>query len=411
MLPCHAVMPARSEGARLSSPRGLRIPLPGQPDTDVMERPSLLFMGPLPPPYHGITVSTARLLDSRLREEFHLVHFDTSDHRDLDNMGRLEARNLMLAFMQLIRYAWICARKRPAIAYVLVNAGISYARDGLFVLIAKRLGRSKVVIHLRGADFLRMYNRSGQICRMFVDATLRNADRVIVLGEGLRHIFQPWFVRESIDVIPNGTPFNPDLSRKAGLQAQNGGRLVIAYLGNLIEAKGIVDLLLAASEVAKWWPDAEFRFAGAWWNLDEGKAKSLELIRKHGLHEIVRFNGVVTGQEKEDFLLSADIFAFPTFYEDEGHPNVILEAMAAGLPVISTDIAAIPETVHDGVNGFIVPIRDPAALADRILTLARNPALRSRMGAEGRRLYEEQYTQEINVERMAETFRRCLEGR
>jgi glycosyltransferase involved in cell wall biosynthesis len=87
---------------------------------------------------------------------------------------------------------------------------------------------------------------------------------------------------------------------------------------------------------------------------------------------------------------------------------VIVEAMAAGLPVISTDHVAIPETVHDGANGFIVPIRDPAALADRILVLARDPEMRARMGAESRRLFEEQYTQEINVDRMIQSFNRAV---
>ena len=65
-------------------------------------------------------------------------------------------------------------------------------------------------------------------------------------------------------------------------------------------------------------------------------------------------HGPVKGDKKFSILNEADIFVFPTYYRNEGHPWVTVEAMAAGLPVISTDHAAISESVHDGKNGYLV---------------------------------------------------------
>lgn len=368
----------------------------------------LVIVGPLPPPYHGITISTERLVRSRIKDAFELVHFDTSDHRGLDNIGKVDLWNVYFALKQVWLFLLLCVRERPDIVYTTINQNIAYARDALFILLGKWAGGAKVVVHLRGAYFRKFYEKSGFPVKLFVDFTIRRADRVIVLGQCLRYIFERWFDEQEMDVVPNGTPFNPDLSRRPGLREANRGRLVVAYLGNLIEEKGVVDVVRSASRVLAEFPEAEFRFAGAWWDQDEAKAKCEAEIREKGLGDRVRFVGTVSGDAKDRFYLEADIFVFPTYYTLEGHPNVIVEAMAAGLPVISTDYVAIPETVLDGENGFIVPVRDPAAVADRILVLAKDPSLRGRMGTASRRLYEAQYTQEINVEKMIAAFGRCL---
>ena len=72
----------------------------------------------------------------------------------------------------------------------------------------------------------------------------------------------------------------------------------------------------------------------------------------------ITFLGPVSGQPKTDLLLDADIFVLPTYYPREGQPWVLIEAMAAGLPIVTTDQAAIRETVDYGVNGFLVDKRD-----------------------------------------------------
>jgi glycosyltransferase involved in cell wall biosynthesis len=373
-----------------------------------MQKKSIVIVGPLPPPYHGITVSTRRLLDSRLREEFRLIHFDTSDHRDLDNIGKFDFSNVSISLSNVAKLAWLCLRKRPDVVYLTVNRNIAYARDGLFILVAKVFGGSRVVIHLRGAHFVEAYEKYGPPARWFANITLRMSDKAIVLGECLRYNFRHWFAESDIHVVPNGTPFNPDVAGKLAAPSGERRKIVIAYLGNLIEEKGVVDVVRSVPLVAGEFPDVEFRFAGDWWNTDEAKRKCEEEIGKHNLQPWIRFLGVVTGGEKERLLREADIFVFPTYYRGEGHPNVIIEAMAAALPVISTDYVAISETVVDGVTGFLVPARDPETVAERIKRLIRDPALRTEMGKAGRLRYEACYTQDKNIGNMSAVFRSAM---
>jgi glycosyltransferase involved in cell wall biosynthesis len=88
---------------------------------------------------------------------------------------------------------------------------------------------------------------------------------------------------------------------------------------------------------------------------------------------------------------------------------VILEAMAAGCPVISTRVGAIPEVVVDGVTGILVEKQNPQQLADAIMRLVDDPALRQRMGEAGRKRFEEHYTFERCAERLIKVFHQVLE--
>jgi glycosyltransferase involved in cell wall biosynthesis len=79
-----------------------------------------------------------------------------------------------------------------------------------------------------------------------------------------------------------------------------------------------------------------------------------------------------------------DALVLPTYYDTEGHPGVLIEAMHAGVPVISTQVRTFPELIANGTNGFLVPTQDSPALADAIHLLAVDPALRKTMGEANR---------------------------
>jgi glycosyltransferase involved in cell wall biosynthesis len=121
--------------------------------------------------------------------------------------------------------------------------------------------------------------------------------------------------------------------------------------------------------------------------------------------------GEIAGNDKARLLISSDIFVFPTCYPYEGHPFVILEAMAAGLPVISTDQGAIRETVLDGLTGFIVPHSDPRAIAEKILLLLRDSDLRRRMGSASRDRFLRHFTLERWGTDMYQLFGKVLSER
>ncbi|MCB0778125.1 MAG: glycosyltransferase, partial [Flavobacteriales bacterium] len=91
---------------------------------------------------------------------------------------------------------------------------------------------------------------------------------------------------------------------------------------------------------------------------------------------------------------ACDIFCFPSHFEAESFGLVLVEAMQFARPVVSTHWRGIPSVVSDGVNGYLVPVEDPGAVAGRLGVLADSPELRRRMGEEGRRIFEQRFTLE-----------------
>ena len=121
---------------------------------------TVLIIGPTPPPAHGISVLTDILLRSDLKQSFEVVHLDTADRRTLDNVGRFEFHNVLLALYHGARFHWLLLSKRPAVVYMPVSESVpGFLRDCLF-LLPSRLWGIPVVLHLHGGHLDTLYARA-----------------------------------------------------------------------------------------------------------------------------------------------------------------------------------------------------------------------------------------------------------
>jgi glycosyltransferase involved in cell wall biosynthesis len=213
---------------------------------------------------------------------------------------------------------------------------------------------------------------------------LRRGDRVVGVGEAVRQalIQNEGLPTDRVGVIYNGinlAPFAggaPDritLRQEIGVQAQD---LVIFQVARLDYLKDHGTALRVLERVAKHRPDVRLVLIG------EGPERKgiQELIFKRGLEPFIRVLG-----ERNDvarLLHAGDLFLLTSI--SEGIPLTLIEAMAAGLPVVSTKVGGVPEVVEDGRTGLLAPARDEVTLAESILRLADTPAQRSRMGRLGR---------------------------
>ena len=351
----------------------------------------------------GPTVATDIILKSQLSKYYDLIHLDTSDHRELSTLSAIDFTNVYLAIKHYGMLLWLIVNHWPRIVYIPISqTTIGYLRDSIFIIIAA-LFRRKIVCHLRGGNFRNWYQSVGPLMRWYVRRVHACVDAQIVLGERLCSLFSELMPARSIFVVPNGRDF-ARFDRMPGAQ----GPVKVLYLGNFIREKGALDVFRALPLVHRGCPEVEFIFAGSW--TDEAvKREAYECLQQHpGLP--ARLLGPVTGQDKHDLLCSVDIFVFPSYYAPEGHPWVVVEAMAAGLPVISTDQGAIAEYVIDGDNGFIVDKQSPAMIAEKLLVLVKDSALRQAMGRRSRLLYEMNLTEEKLVKRLSDVFNTVLEG-
>ena len=365
----------------------------------------ILIIGALPPPYHGVTVFNDRLLNSKILDIYEVYHLDISDKRNLDNLGKVDLQNVYLALRNLWDLMRLCMRRKPDLVYLPIAQNIAYLRDGMFIVIARFFSKAKIIIHLHGSYFRRYYDNTNWFMKKFIGFTMKQVNAAIVLGECLKYIFGGWV--KDIQVVPNGTPFNSKIEDKF---KRNISSVTISYLGNLLESKGVLDTIKAAKIVTNKYPKVRFKFAGAWRAKEIEKKKSaFRFIQENHLEDRIEFVGRILADEKEKFLLDADIFVFPSWYKYEGHPIVVIEAMAAGCPVVSTkNVGAIPETVIDGKTGILVEKKNPEAIAQAITKLIEHPELRIKMGMAGRKRYEQYYTQEKNIENMIKVFEHTL---
>jgi glycosyltransferase involved in cell wall biosynthesis len=333
-----------------------------------------------------------------LSREFDIALLDIADKRDLSNVGKLEIRNIFLALKHAVEF-WILLWKRnPEIVYIpIAQHALPFLRDCLF-LIPSRLAGRKTIIHLHGGYFGKFWEGSGPIMRAVVRFALGRAARAIVLGECLRNLFDGVVSRERVVAIPNGIP---DFASDIVGNRSNAPTMI--YLGALMKSKGVLDLLSALPAVREQIPEVQLILTGEWFSQDD-HAAAMETIRKNRLESCVRFTGPKGAPEKYDLYRAADVFVLPTFYPNEGHPYTILEAMCAGLPVVSTNVGCIPETVLDGETGYIIPKHDITVLSLRLITLFQDSDLRSRMGQAARRRYEELYSDRRFTERLIATF-------
>ncbi|RFU61296.1 glycosyltransferase [Peribacillus glennii] len=178
------------------------------------------------------------------------------------------------------------------------------------------------------------------------------------------------------------------------------GIITVLSVGRLIEKKGMEYLIEAVHQVHQEYPGIRLRIAG------DGKLRrTLEKqVERLLLGEVVEFLGEVTHQAVAEEMEKAQLFALASTTDNvgnqEGIPNVLKEAMACGLPVLSTNHAGIPELVVDGKSGLLVPERDSAALAERLLHFIQHPEDWERFGTHGRETVE----QFFNIERQIENL-------
>jgi colanic acid/amylovoran biosynthesis glycosyltransferase len=197
---------------------------------------------------------------------------------------------------------------------------------------------------------------------------------------------------------------------KARDGAAKGETLRLLSVARLVEKKGIRYGIEAISRVVEHYPRLEYLVAG------DGPLRSeLEALAKDlGLDEKVRFLGWMNQEEVKKWMMTSDILLAPSVTgadgDQEGIPVVLMEAMAMGLPVVSTFHSGIPELVIDGVTGLLAPERDSDGLAGKILELIRSEDLAAEMGNRGRDHVRENFDiEKLNLE-LEGIYQRLMNG-
>jgi glycosyltransferase involved in cell wall biosynthesis len=273
-------------------------------------------------------------------------------------------------------------------------------KAGLLGRVAARRAGIPVVAVSRGWTYedakVRFYELLDRV-------NLRWMDRVVCVSHAqAAKVRRAGVPARKIVVIPNAIHAeryqNPDPAARRELEGffPHPARLILGAAGRLSPEKGFEVLVDAAALILKQLPDVGFVLFG------EGARREAlsERIARLGLAG--RFVLAGLRSDLDRFMPHLDVFVQSSF--TEGMPNVILEACAAGVPVVATAVGGTPEVVEDDVNGFLVPAGNADQLARRTLDLLRNDERRREMGCQSRRRIREQFTFEAQAAHYQRVF-------
>ena len=262
------------------------------------------------------------------------------------------------------------------------HAGIGW--EGHAGISAARLAGVPVVVRTEHLPALIGIRRQHLKYRRLIPAV----DRFICVSDEARASFACVGVPEQkLRTVRNGISRRPAPADREGVRARLGlpseARIVLT-VGRMTEQKGYDDLLAAIPDVLARQSAAHFVWVG------EGprERRLRPLVRARGLDAHVHLVG--SRPDVPELMAAADLFVLPSLLE--GLLLVVLEAMAAGLPVIGTQVCGTAEAVRDGVTGRLVPVQDPEALTAALLEVLECPTLAAQWGAAGRRRVEREFS-------------------
>jgi colanic acid/amylovoran biosynthesis glycosyltransferase len=280
-----------------------------------------------------------------------------------------------------------------------------FGPNGLLGVLLKDIGvvKGKVITSFYGYD-ITMYKYKNKYDDLF-----ERGDLILLLIDSWKKEFlnlgcnEQKIVVHKIGIDTNKIPFScSDKSR--------GDRVKLITVARLVEKKGVKYAIQAVGEVIKKYPHIDYCIIG------DGPLRNgiQNLINELHLNHNVRIVGWKAQEEVKKLMQDSDILLAPSVVgedgDQEGTPVVLMEAMAHGLPVLSTQHSGIPELVQDGKSGFLVPERDVQALADRLEYLISHQELWPEMGRVGRAYVERHHDINKLNDRLVILYRKLLDG-
>lgn len=349
---------------------------------------AVLMLVQLPPPVHGAALRNKDLVESDVFRQYcdvNVVPIQTANK--IDDIGAFRLNKILNVLEMFYKTFFEIIRKRIDITYITLSAtGFALYKDVCLIMIAQIL-RQKVVCHMRNRGLDRSLSDSGYVSKLLLKSILKRCD-FICMSNGLAADVNQVCLKPII--ISNCLTRSPySLSENHIFERLKSKRII--YISNIAESKGALLFLDIVKEFNDLYDslgcnfDYSFHVYGPFFSKEEEIKFGNRLIDLNISNIFVE--GSIYGDDKFKMLEESSLMVFPTMYEKECFPGVIMEAFSCGMPVISRSIAAVPEIIENGRNGY-VHFDDPKDYAQSIMNIFSNDDLYKNMSTSALESYE-----------------------
>lgn len=278
--------------------------------------------------------------------------------------------------------------RKPDIVHVHSSFGPSFYRKMPFIYLSKIIG-IKLINHIHGAEFDDFYTHASERKRSLIRKVYDKCDVLIVLSDEWKIRISQIVEKKKIQVVENYCHI-PEMKK---CERKNQ----ILFLGEIGERKGCYDIPEIYQKIMEQCGNITLIMAGAG---EEAHVKSM-FQERNVLHNVM-FPGWIRGDEKEKLLQQSKFFLFPSY--NEGMPMAVLEAMAYGMGIVTSNVGGIPKLIEDGINGYLCNPGDVSDISKKMISLIENEERYEKCSTSARKKAIERYSFESHVKKIIEVY-------
>lgn len=296
---------------------------------------------------------------------------------------------LKVTLLALLDAAKFPLRSRPDVAHVHTSHAFSFFRSSFYVLFISYIWRRPVVLHIHGSAFDEFAETDSRLLSFYQSIVFSATSRVIILGDYWYEEMSQYIDEQKLVIIPNAVaPEKYDPTFGSGTPS-------IVFISDLMARKGVYEIIEAIDGINE---SSDFDFTVELGGLGSLSNEFQSLANRHAN---VTYHGYVSEEKKRELLNEGIIYLLPSYAE--GLPIAMLEAMAGGNAIISTNVGSIPEVINEE-NGIIINPGDANALKKAIRSLLEDPEKVVQMARANRVLVSEKYSWDEVMEQLVECY-------
>lgn len=346
------------------------------------DKNKILLIVNIPPPYGGGEILAKYLYDNVKENHKYDIIATSRKKSNKSTQGKFSLTNVFNGLNLIIMVLFKVLIKKPRKVYFLIPKQFNPFLQTAILIQIFSIFKIPMLGELAGSNFTFLENNN--IKRKFGLYYLRKLTELRVLGKSIKENLEFYNICETI-VIENGIYIPEDIEARDF----NKFSLNLLYVGAINFSKGIKNLIECLPFLIKNNIHFNLDIMGEWSNYDE-KNEIEQIISNFSLEKYITFHGLITSSEKWLLYQSSDILVHPTYWD--GQPLVILEAMGYGLPIITTKVGAIPDTVKANFNGILIEENTPENLSKSVEFFFKNPSFLKTVSDNNIRTYNEKYT-------------------